>query len=494
MEKRSKYTTTLDKLINGAPNIKIDSLFTDSRKHVENGIFFCVKGLVNDGHKYVKDAISNGAVCIVYSDDLASYDDQVYYLKVEDVLESLNNIAAAFYHYPSQNLEIFAVTGTNGKTTASSILKNILDKFKKTGYIGTINIEYDNKSIRTNHTTPDVLELQKVLADMVEAGVEAVAIEVSSHALEQKRVLALEVDYAMYTNLSHDHLDYHGNMDNYFLAKSKLFSSLLNKAKGIVNIDDGYGSKMIDKCSTTTVTYAIDQSADYQAVDVEYFKDKTKFKLLYKNKSYDVETSLVAKFNIYNLLAVIAALSESGIEINDVISSLSHINQVDGRVEKIDLGQPFTTIIDYAHTPDSFDKILSYASEIKGDKRIITVFGSAGERDILKRKMLGEVANKYCDMIILTEDDPRKEDVREICEEIAQGIDKNYIIIENRYDAIYQAVELANSEDVILILGKGNDQYMARYNGKEFYPGDGEVAKKAIKEYLSGLQEEEYYE
>lgn len=492
MDKKYKYKTYLNKLVESAPKIEIWGLFTDSRKEVENGIFFCVKGLVNDGHNYVNDAIVNGAVCVVYSDELSFYDHKVHYIKVEDVLDSLNAIASAFYDFPSRKLEVFGVTGTNGKTTVSFLLKNLLNKFKKTGYIGTINIQYDDITIEAEHTTPDVLELQEVLAKMVDADVEAVTIEVSSHSLEQKRVAALEVDYAIYTNLSHEHLDYHGTMDNYFEAKSKLFSNLKPENTAIINIDDDYGTSLLEISKGNNITYAIDKEADYQAVDIEYFKDKTKFNLIYEEETYPVVTNLVAKFNVYNLLSVIATLKESGLKLEVIISQLEDLDQVDGRVEKIELGQSFTTIVDYAHTPDGFEKIFKYAAEIKGEKRIIAVFGSAGERDIIKRKILGEIADKYCDMIILTEDDPRNEDVRAISNKIAEGIKGNYVIIENRYDAIYQAVELANTNDVVLLLGKGNDQYMAKAHGREFYLGDIEIVKKIIQEYIVDYKEEEF--
>ena len=494
MGQRDKHTTDLSKLIVGEPSIKIEELFTDSRKKVVNGMFFCVKGLVNDGHNYVSNAVLNGAVCVVHSDDLSQYEDNVHYIQVDDVLDTLNAVAASFYNYPSTKLQVFGVTGTNGKTTVSFLLNSILSKFKKSGYIGTISIQYDNKTIEAFHTTPDVLELQEILDKMVRAEVKAVAIEVSSHSLEQKRIQALEVDFAIFTNLSHEHLDYHGTMENYLDAKMKLFNNLKNDQVAIINIDDESGQKIVKKSAVKTVTYAIDQPADYRAVNIEYFNNFTKFDLVIKEDVYPIQTNLVAKFNVYNLLAIIAALVESKLDINEIIKEIENLIQVDGRVENIDLGQKMTVIVDYAHTPDSFEKIFSYAQEIKGDKRIIGVFGSAGERDILKRTLLGEIADKYCDMIILTEDDPRKESVKTIANKIAEGIKGNHIIIENRYDAIYQAIELANDGDIVLILGKGNDQFMSRANGREFYLGDGEIAKQIIKDYLLEEKEEEYYE
>ncbi len=494
MEQDYKYQTTLDKLISGAPSKIVDNLFTDSRKVEKNAIFFCVKGLVNDGHNYAKAAVANGAVCVVHSEDLNYYDNDVFYLKVDDVLDTLNEVAASFYDNPSKKLKVFAVTGTNGKTTVASLLRDILDNYEKAGYIGTINIQYDDNIIAADHTTPDVLDLQAVLAKMVQAHVKSVAIEVSSHSLEQKRVKALEVDFAIFSNLTHEHLDYHGSMENYFDAKSKLFSNLKSSQFAIINIDDEWGELLLNKSTGHNVTYAIEKKADYQAVDIEYFKGKTKFNLLYNDQIYPIVTNLVAKFNIYNLLSVIAALKESGLELLSIIENLGDLSQVDGRVEQIELGQDFSVIIDYAHTPDGFEQIFTYAQEIKNDKKIIAVFGSAGERDIIKRKMLGEIANRFCDMIILTEEDPRNEDVRKISNKIAEGITGNYVIIENRYDAIYQAVELANKGDIILILGKGNEQFIDKPQGREFYLGDGVIVKNIIQEYIIDYKEEEFYE
>ncbi|NLC54424.1 MAG: UDP-N-acetylmuramoyl-L-alanyl-D-glutamate--2,6-diaminopimelate ligase [Erysipelothrix sp.] len=492
MEQQNKPVTYLNELLSGQPKIKIEGLFTDSRIKLENGMFFCVKGLINDGHTYVTDAIANGAVCIIHSDDLTFYDKNIHYIKVESVLDTLNDIGAKFYKYPSKNLEVFGVTGTNGKTTVAFLLKSVLNRYKKTGYIGTINIQYDDQKIEALHTTPDVLDLQKVLADMLKADVRAVAIEISSHSLEQKRVQALEVDYAIFTNLSHEHLDYHGTMDNYFNAKAKLFEGLTKEQVAIINIDDEYGKTLLERSGGTNITYGIESKADYMAKDIDFSNHFTTFNLIIKENIYPITTNLVAKFNIYNLLAVIAALCESGLEIEKIVESVKTLDQVDGRVEPIVLGQNMQIIVDYAHTPDGFEKIFKYADEIKGDKKIIGVFGSAGERDVLKRRMLGEIADKYCDMIILTEDDPRKECVTAIANKIAEGISGNYVIIENRYDAIYQAIELANEDDVILLLGKGNDQYMARVNGKEFYLGDVEISKKIVQEYLIDQKEEEY--
>lgn len=478
-----KYSKNLNELIAGAPSLRIEHLFTDSRKSVTNGMFFCIKGIMNDGHKFVESAINNGAVCVVHSEDLLNYNEDVEYIKVEDVDDELNRVASIFYDDPSSKLTVFGVTGTNGKTTVTSLIQDILNTSVNTGYIGTINIAYNNKTIAAQYTTPEVIELQKVMSNMVDENVKALAIEVSSHALIQKRVCALKVDYPIFTNLTHEHLDYHGTMEEYFNAKAQLFKELTEQQCAVINVDDEYGRKLIDSEIPNYVTYGIDNDADYHAVDAEYSFDKTTFTLVHQGNRYDVESNLVAKFNLSNLLAAIAALHQSGMEINDIIEKVNHLKQISGRVERINFADQFQVIVDYAHTPDGFESLFQYAQSIVKDKRIISVFGSAGERDILKRKVLGEIANKYSDMIILTADDPRNESVNDISKEIAEGIDKNYIIIENRYDAIYQAIQLANKCDIILVLGKGNDQYMALESGREPYIGDVNIVKEILKEY-----------
>lgn len=469
-------------LINDAPSMEIKNLFTDSRKKVDQGIFFCVKGILNDGHKFVDMAIKNGAVCIVHSDDLSSYKDTIVYHRVNDVNSELNRIASEFYDDPSSKLDVFAVTGTNGKTTVTSLIQNILNTKVNTGYIGTINIAYNNKTIQAEYTTPDVIDLQRHMSNMVNDNVKALAIEVSSHSLIQKRVSALKYDYAIFTNLTHEHLDYHGTMESYFEAKALLFNTLTDQQTAVINVDDKYGQRLANSEIANIVTYGIDNPADYRAINTEYFIDKTTFTLVVADKEYEVVSNLVAKFNLANLLAAIATLNTYGMSIEEIIAVVKDMDQISGRVERVDF-ENFQVIIDYAHTPDGFESLFKYAKAIVKDKKIISVFGSAGERDILKRKVLGEIANKYSDMIILTEDDPRNESVADISKQIAEGITNKYITIENRYDAIYQAIELANRDDIILVLGKGNDQYMALASGKEPYMGDVNIVKEILSEY-----------
>ncbi|NLC34435.1 MAG: UDP-N-acetylmuramoyl-L-alanyl-D-glutamate--2,6-diaminopimelate ligase [Erysipelothrix sp.] len=479
---------TLKTLFNIESSVIINELVTDSRKKSQNSIFFCVQGIANDGHKFIEDAIANGAVCIVHSMPLTNAVEGIHYILVDDVLSELNRVVNIFYKHPSEKLDVFAITGTNGKTSVSRIISDMLNHEVNTGYIGTINIAYNNREITANYTTPEVIDLHHVMNDMVNDNVKALAIEVSSHSIVQRRVEALAYDYAIFTNLTHEHLDYHGTIENYFAAKAQLFEHLNEDQVAIINIDDEYGLKLMDYDIKHKISYAIDKEADYQAINVVYGINDTQFDVLYKGEIYPFVTNLVAKFNVSNLLAAIAALHHYGISMINLQAYAKMIKQISGRVEKISFNDRFQVIVDYAHTPDGFLKLFTYAKDIAKDHRVISVFGSAGERDILKRSILGEIADKYSDMIILTADDPRKENVMDISKQIAEKIRQNYIVIENRYDAIYQAIELANTGDIVLVLGKGNDQYMALQNGKEPYIGDVEIVKEILEEYLDKEQ------
>jgi UDP-N-acetylmuramoyl-L-alanyl-D-glutamate--2,6-diaminopimelate ligase len=475
----------LNQLFNSAPDILIDSLSVDSRVKSENSLFFCLKGMVFDGHQFVDQAISNGAVAIVHSDPLHKSSDKVAYILVDDVLKTLNVIASRFFGNPSVSMKVFGVTGTNGKSTTAKLLQYFINDTLPCGYIGTISTEYGNVKEQPFLTTPDVIPMHQTLKKMTDAGMKAVALEVSSHGLEQGRVLSVDFDVAIFTNLTHDHLDFHGNMENYFQAKKKLFTILKKTGLAVVNQDDPYGKRIISTFEGNLVTYGLDHEADFFADHIELYPNKTVFDLFIRKekKTIKIHTNLVAVFNIYNLLGVIAALVSYGMDLSRIVELCKAIPQVDGRMEVINEGQNFNVIIDYAHTPDGFDKIFTYAKSITPPKKkIIVVFGSAGQRDSKKRRVLGELADRYCDMIVLTEEDNRSEKVLDICNEISKGILRNnYIIIEDRYDAIRQALEIACKNDTVLILGKGDESYMYREFGTEEWLGDHLAAKEILQ-------------
>src|SRR5690554_868549 len=477
----------LSEIFKEAPEIEIKNLMSDSRKKTQRGLFFCLKGMVFDGHKFVNQAIDNGAVAIVHSEEIVEKKEKITYIQVRDVVKTLNQVANTFYLKPSTSLSVYGVTGTNGKSTITSLIHHFNRQTQRSGYIGTISIEFADEKRPALLTTPDVIDLHRTFFDMVNAKVESVALEVSSIGLEQHRVDTVSFDVGVYTNLTHDHLDYHGNMENYFLAKAKLFELLPKTGYAIINLDDTYATRLIDYTDAQVFTYGSDSDADYLIDDIELTPKQSSFSITEKNseKKIMIQTNLVAKFNVMNLTAALLAVSKKrNIDLEVLVQHCMDIPQIEGRMEVVESTVDFTTIVDFAHTPDGFIQCFEYAKSITpNNHRIICVFGSAGKRDTKKRVVLGEIANIYCDMIILTEEDQRNEDVYEICNQIKEGItEANYIIIEDRTTAIRQAISLANSKDTVLILGKGDETYLDKEFGKEYYKGDHMVAKEALKQ------------
>ena len=387
---------------------------------------------------------------------------------------------------------MYGVTGTNGKSTVTNIICDIYNRFSSCGYIGTIAIRYKNIDLPPDLTTPNPIYLNDTLRKMADAKVKAVALEVSSHGLDLGRVDGIDFDVAVFTNFTYDHLDFHGTMENYFDAKKKLFTNMKKDGISILNVDDSYYEKLRSACHTKVVTYGIENEADYRADNIHLYTNHSTFTLIYKENRYEVDTNLVAMYNIYNLLAAIASLVETGFTIEEILPHLGNIHQIDGRMESIDEGQPFHIIVDFAHTPDGMEKVYQYAQNITPEGNdIITVFGSAGKRDSAKRKVFGEIADKYCDFIILTEDDPRDEDPKAIADQIKEGITStNTIYIDNRYDAIRMAIESANVHDTIMILGKGDEEFMYREDGRSPWLGDNNAVKEIIHKYYLGEDEE----
>lgn len=483
----------LSNIFQKAPHIEIKELTTDSRIKTKNGMFFCLDGLSTNGHRFIPQAIKNGAVCIVHSETLDAYEEGVAYVKVENVNKTLSQVVNIFYGAPSRKMKMYGVTGTNGKSTVTNIICDLYNHFSNCGYIGTIAIRYNNVDLPPDLTTPNPIYLNDTLAKMYDAKVKAVALEVSSHGLDLGRVDGIDFDVAVFTNFTYDHLDFHGTMENYFDAKKKLFTGMKKDGVSILNIDDPYADKLKKVCHTKVVTYGVEKEADYRADNIQLYTNHSTFTLIHQNVSYEVDTNLVAMYNIYNLLAAIASLVETGFTIEELLPYLGSIKQIDGRMESIDEGQPFHVIVDFAHTPDGMEKVYQYAKNITPEgSDIITVFGSAGKRDSAKRKVFGEIADKYCDFIILTEDDPRDENAKDIAEQIKEGIQStNTIFIENRYDAIRMAIESANVQDTIMILGKGDEEFMYREDGRSPWMGDNNAAKEIIHKYYFNEVDEE---
>lgn len=477
----------LSKLFKNAPTVNITGLCSDSRKVKPGNIYFCLPGITHDGHDFINQALENGAKCIVHSKKLEEMKSGAVYIRVDDVIDAMNQCARLFYSKPADKMLMYGVTGTNGKSTISNIIRNIRNTIEPCGYIGTISIEYGNVKLAPDLTTPDPLVLHKTMSDMVQKGMKACALEVSSHGLVQHRVDAIKFDVAIFTNFTYDHLDFHGTLDNYFEAKSLLFKNLVKQdGVSILNVDDEKYEDLRSISRAKVISYGIDRECDYRAINVVIDSHYSRFDLVYGGKTYKVKTNLVATYNIYNLLASIAALHETGMDLQEIIDQCEHLPQIDGRLEQIDLGQPYHVVVDFAHTPDGMEKIMQFGRQICKDKKLIAVFGSAGKRDIAKRKVFGEIADQYCDLIILTEDDPRDEDPKEIADQIKEGIKSTQnIFIEDRYEAIRQAVENANEGDAILLLGKGDESFIYRENGRAPWIGDNVAVKECIEKYTN---------
>jgi len=477
----------LSKIFAGQPDVEIKGLCLDSRKVKEGDMFFCLKGLEADGHRFAGKAVEGGAVCVVHSDELNQVEG-VSYIKVDNVNDELNRVCDLFNGQPSHKMTVFGVTGTNGKSTTTSIISDVYEKAgHPCGYMGTIAVRYGNVSRVPSLTTPDAVEIHDNLRQMAEHGMEAVAMEVSSHGLAMGRVDSVDFDVAMFTNMTYDHLDYHKTMEAYFEAKQTLFKNMKPEGVAVLNVDDISFDELVKCTPCKIVSYGVNRDCDYRAEDVQLAPDGSRFTLVHDGARYEVQTNLVALYNIYNLLGAIACMHQAGLAMEDMLPHLEKIAQVDGRMEVIDEGQDFHLIVDYAHTPDGFDKVFEYADEIAEGHKVYAVFGSAGKRDKVKRKVLGAIAGKHCDLVYLTEEDPRDETAKEIADMIAEGVTESsgaFTFIENRYAAIEAAIKAAEPGDCVMILGKGAEQYLDRANGKEHWMGDVEAAREIVQELL----------
>ncbi|MGB4985044.1 MAG: UDP-N-acetylmuramoyl-L-alanyl-D-glutamate--2,6-diaminopimelate ligase [Erysipelotrichaceae bacterium] len=482
----------LSKIFEIDSNLNIENLMTDSREKSEKAMFFCIKGLIYDAHQFVDQAIDNGAICIVHTSEILRKRPGIIYIMVDDVLEVLNGVVEKFYDYATTKMKVFAITGTSGKTTIAHWIKTVINEQINSGIIATDCIAYDTISYNSNCTTPDIVTMGKITKDMFDKKVRALAVEVSSHALETKRCDFIDVDVAIFTNLSNDHLDFHGSMDKYLDAKKKLFSNLKPSAMAIINKDDNYSDEIIDVCTGKYYTYGIEKDCDYRAINVDLNQDGATFDLLVHNRIYPINTNTLGYFNIYNLLACIAALHLNEIPLQYIIDKISNLQQVPGRMNKIICGQDFNVIVDLAHTPEGLEKVMTYARRITGIvNRLIVVIGAPGKKDKLKRSKLGQVCDKYCDLIILTTEDPRDENPADIASDISKGIaKKNYIYVEERTLAIEQAINNANKGDTVLILGKGDEKYFNKGLGKEYYEGDDALSRSSINERLGENENE----
>ncbi len=458
--------------------LSISQITENSKLVTPNSLFVAVAGTKVNGHIYINDAIKNGAVAVIHSEDI-EVPQNVIAIKVDDTKEALAIAAANFFDNPSEKLTMVGITGTNGKTTTATSLYNLFSALGyKCGLISTIENIIIDQRISATHTTPDNVQLNSLLDRMVNAGCEYCFMEVSSHALDQKRVYAIDFDGAVFSNLTHDHLDYHQNFKNYLIAKKSFFDNLKQQAFALTNIDDKNGRVMIQN-SKNNYTYSLKTIADYKAKIIERHFDST----LVAIDNQEVWLQFVGTYNVYNILAVyaVADLLLKNRK-TDILNAISTLKPVKGRFDVVK-GKGIFAIVDYAHTPDALENILKELKDIKLEgQRIIAVVGAGGNRDKTKRPKMAAIASFYSDLLILTSDNPRFENPADILIDMEQGLDKNaeYLKIEDRAEAIKTAVKFAKMNDIILIAGKGHENYQ-EINGVKNHFDDKEQIEKFLK-------------
>src|ERR1700730_709856 len=465
----------------------VESIAYDSRRVQRNGLFVALRGEKSDGHDFADKASEKGASVIVAEKNPAAA-GRVTTVLVENTRPILADLTATIYGFPVRKLKMAAVTGTNGKTTTTFLIKHICDNAGvRCGLIGTVRYEIAERVLPATRTTPESLDLQELLAQMVNAGCRAAAMEVSSHALAQERTRGLEWDVAVFTNLTQDHLDFHGTMENYFEAKAKLFTQLAEqnkkrKAIAIVNIDDRYGEQLLRKIDkrVSIVTYGMGARADFRASNYRMEFGGTSYQLDARGKSYLVRVPLIGRFNVANSMGALATANALGVGCREAVLSLSKSPQVPGRLESVPAKRQFQVFVDYAHTPDALLSVVKTLRELE-PRRLLVVFGCGGDRDRQKRPLMAEVVDRHADFAIITSDNPRKEDPNAIIAEVEKGFrSARYEKIVDRAEAIARAIEMAQPRDIVLIAGKGHENYQ-EFADHTVPFDDVQVARRALE-------------
>ena len=462
----------------GSTEKEIQGIEFDSRKVVEGFAFVAQRGVHVDGHQFIPAVIQKGVSVVFCEDILVNPESDVTFVKVSDSNEILGELAAAFYNYPSKKLKVVGVTGTNGKTSIATLLyKMFLQLGYKTGLISTISYRINEKEETASHTTPDALKIQKMLGAMVDEGCEFCFMEVSSHAIHQKRIAGIEFKGGIFTNITHDHLDYHKTFAEYIKAKKTFFDRLQNSAFAITNIDDKNGQVMVQNTKAQKVTFSTRSMADYRCKVLESHFDG----MLLNLDNNEIWTRFVGKFNASNLLAVYVTAIQLGQKKEEVLTIISNLESVHGRFETVRSNDGKFAIVDYAHTPDALKNVLAAITEIRTkNEQVITVVGAGGDRDKTKRPEMANEAVLASDKVILTSDNPRSENPAKIINDMEAGVGpafKNKVLsIENRREAIRTAVMLAQPGDIILIAGKGHENYQ-EINGVKHHFDDMEEIK-----------------
>ncbi len=465
---------------------EISKLVYDSRLVSANSIFVAIKGYKTDGHNFIIDAINNGAEAIVLENDGIVPDEFFIHRNVTKILVKDSRIALAelskgFYKNPSSKIQLIGITGTNGKTTTSWLIKYILDySGLKAGLLGTIANYIGDFKLESNLTTPESSDLNYLLNQMVNNDCKFAAMEVSSHSLYLNRTYGLDFKFAVFTNLTIDHLDFHKTFENYLNAKKILFDRLGENAIAVINIDDENANQIIKDCKAHIITFGQNHSADYVISDINFDLNGTNFLLKYKDQTFQIQLPLIGEFNAYNASAAFIVSHRIGLSFEQILGGLKNSRQVPGRFEVIG-SENKKVIVDYSHTPDSLEKAILSLRKLSKQNKIITVFGCGGDRDKTKRPLMGKIATELSDKVFITSDNPRTEDAMSIINDIVKGISKqNYSIIENREEAIKTAIQSADDFSAILIAGKGHENYQD-INGIKHPFSDSEVARKYLR-------------
>uniref|UniRef100_UPI00404B166A UDP-N-acetylmuramoyl-L-alanyl-D-glutamate--2, 6-diaminopimelate ligase n=3 Tax=Gelidibacter sp. TaxID=2018083 RepID=UPI00404B166A len=476
------YKVTINAVV-GSTSVKVNALHFDSRKIVKNDVFVAIKGSISDGHQFIDIAIESGAVAVICETLPDNLQNGITYIEVENASSAMAFMASNYYKNPSENLKLVGVTGTNGKTTVATLLYQL---FKKAGYkvglLSTVKIMVDEKEYKATHTTPDSLTINRYLSLMNDAGVEFCFMEVSSHGIHQNRTEGLQFEGGIFTNLSHDHLDYHDTFAEYRDVKKSFFDKLPTKAFALVNMDDKNGLVMLQNTKATKYTYALKSYADYKA----HILENQLSGLLLKINDNEVWTRLIGNFNAYNILAIYAAAELLGLEKVENLRLISELESVAGRFQYVISDEKITAIVDYAHTPDALQNVLETINSIRTkNEELITIVGCGGDRDKTKRPKMGHIASALSTKVIFTSDNPRSEVPETIIEEIEKGVEpqnfKKTLSIVDRKQAIKTACQMAQANDIILIAGKGHETYQ-EIKGERFDFDDYKIVQEFLKQ------------
>jgi len=466
----------------GSTNIAITALSFDSRKIEKDSLFIAIKGTQSDGHKYIDETIAKGAIAILCEEIPNTINEKITYIKVNDTSASIGIVAGNFYDNPSEKIKLVGVTGTNGKTTTVTLLFTLFKKLGyKTGLLSTVKNQINNDVIAATHTTPDAIQLNALLHQMVEKGCTHCFMEVSSHAVVQNRIAGIHFTGGVFTNITHDHLDYHKTFDEYIKAKKRFFDALGSDAFALTNKDDANGEIMLQNTKALKRSYSVRSMADFKCKVIE-----NQFSGLHLNiDNNEVWSKLIGSFNAYNLLAVYATAVLLKEDKTNILTTLSTLGSVEGRFQYIRNNNGVIGIVDYAHTPDALQNVLKTINDIRtGNEQVITVVGCGGDRDATKRPMMASIACNMSNKVILTSDNPRSEDPDAIIKEMQKGVDavnfKKTVSITDRHEAIKTACSYANDGDIILVAGKGHEKYQ-EIKGVKHPFDDMEVLQQNLK-------------